>query len=658
MKTRFLLPVVMLAVSAPCVLQAQLDTLWLRRYDGGVRDEDYLSDMHVDSLGNVYICGTGYTDVNGWNIEVRKYGPSGESLWAVSWDGPAHNDDSAAALAVDAAGNVYVCGWTMDSVSRMSIVTQRYNANGALAWSKVLKRGNGDAGALAICLNRSDRVTVAGYIGDSTAWNLDYCVTSYDASTGDTAWVRYYNRTPENDEDAAVSICRDDSGNVYVTGFSYDDATDYDIVTIRYTPAGVQTWMKRFNNRPWVGDDYGTKVVFNPVTRGVLVTGAVYDDDQDYNYFTIHYRSTNGDSIWAREYNRYPSNMDDWPVSLTTDRWGRIYVTGFSYDDVVDYDMTTVAYSPTGSPRWVAREDGGGGEDGGNCVVTDSLGNVLVAGYLYQTETDWDAAVVKYDSFGTRSWYYTWDNPTSRNEDWGVRLAPQRSGSLVLGATSFDNVSDYDQLTMRLRELTHDFAVELLPLPESLWFTDTLRPVAVVRNLAISADSGWVRLTLSPTSRRDSAWVSLGVNRRDTIRFRPWMPDTVVTVLAKVWSSLPVDERRTNDTASASVVVYDDTTAIAGGAPGQVRLGVAVVPNPLRGVGALKYWVRPGAPAMLRLYDASGALVSGVDGCVAVQSGSGNGTLRLDVSRLASGVYFLKLVQDREVARQKLVVQR
>ncbi|MBM3315298.1 T9SS type A sorting domain-containing protein, partial [candidate division WOR-3 bacterium] len=433
---------------------------------------------------------------------------------------------------------------------------------------------------------------------------------------------------------------------------------DYDFVTLRYTPAGAQTWYKRYNKRPWSYDDYGTKVVFDPVTRSVVVGGTVYDDNQDYNYFTIKYRSRNGDSLWAREYNRYPANDEDMLVSVATDRYGNVYVTGTSADLTSGYDMATVKYDVNSSQRWVARYDQALDDDAGIDLVVDSLGNTLVIGYGAAFATDLDLALVKLDSTGAQKWAYVWDHPTSHNEDVGCRVAVRRDGRYIVGGTAFDNASDYDLLTMKLREVGHDFGAAFLGMPESLWVTDTLRPVAVVRNLAVSSDSCWVRLTLRPGAYRDSAWVALGVNGADTVRFRGWVPDSACVVTATAWTSLAVDERRDNDTALADVTVWDDTTGVAERRDGRPGFALAVMPNPVRQTGILRYAGIPGQRATFSLYDVSGALVWSKAEAARASGAAGERVVRLDASRLASGVYFLKLRQGEQESSRKLVVQR
>lgn len=646
-------------LAVPALVFAQLDTVWLRQYDGGRRDEDQFSDMYVDSVGNVYVCGTGYTgQTSMWDILVRKYGPNGESLWTAIYDGPWHRDDSAAAMAVDAAGNVYVCGWSTDSAWAYDLVTVKFNSTGTLAWAKLFSRGTGDNAANAIALDRLGRVIVTGYASDTIPGNIDYCTISYSAANGDTAWVRYYNRTPENDEDVAVSLCVDDSNNVYVTGYSYDDGTDYDFATIRYSPTGTQNWLRRFNYRPWSYDDYGTKIVFDRLTRSVVVGGTVYDENQDYNYFTIKYGSRLGDSLWARAYNRYPANDDDWLQTVTLDGAGNVYVTGTSSDNITNYDVATVKYSPAGAQRWVARFDESGDEDGGVDLKVDASGNVYVIGFGSAPQTDFDLVVIKLDSTGTQRWAYVWDHPLAHTEDLGSRIALRPDGCIIVGGTTFDNRTDYDLLTMKLRELAHDFGVELLGMPDSLWFTDTLWPVAIVRNLATNADSCWTRLTLSPGSYRDSFWVVLGVNSADTVRFGPWLPDTLGLITATAWVSLPVDERRSNDTAVAWLIVWNDTTGLAARQNTSLPFGLSVFPNPIRCHGRFLFRCCPDRPSTLTLYDITGAAVWSTRNDAHGRDAVAGQAVEFNARLLPAGVYFLKLRQGTLELNHKVIVQR
>ncbi|MGQ9678287.1 MAG: hypothetical protein ACUVUD_03290 [bacterium] len=635
---------------------AQLDTTWLRQFDGLGSGEEIFSDLVVDNAGNAYVAGVTVTTPTTDDILVQKYSSTGDLLWSVTYDGLAHQDDSAAALVVDSLGQVYVCGWTIDTLWDLDIVTLKYSASGELLWSKTWRRAlNQDDAALALALDRLGRVIVTGYSSDSTG-NIDYCTICYNGATGDTVWVRYYNRTPENDEDIAYSVCVDDSNNVYVTGTSYDDGTDYDIVTIRYTPTGTRSWLRRKNNYPWVGDDYGVKVKFDQVTGTIVVGGIVYDENQDYNYFTMKY-NRRGDSLWARSYNRYPANNEDWLSGMTLDRDGNVFVTGASFDDITDYDIATVSYTAAGVPRWTQRFDIAGYEEEGMDIVVDTSGQVLVVGNGDTRTTVRDIVVLKYSNNGNMLYSYLWDNPVSHHEDLGFRISGSPDGQIYIGGVSFNESTSYDLIVGKFYELQHDFALTALTVPESLWVEDSFVPVAVVKNMAINPDSCWIKLSVNPGEFRDSLLVTLFPGMVDTLEFGVFRPDTIGVCTLTVWSELMDDERHFNDTLSAEFVVWEESVAVAEEKSFSGVTRLTVVPNPISSVGEAYFAGFPTGNISFRMYDRTGTLVQK---WTFVHQDGGDGTsraVRLDVRELPAGIYFLQVDDYSSKQIRKVVVQ-
>lgn len=636
----------------PMLAFAQLDTAWLRSIDGGGRNEDIFSDMFVDDSGNVYVTGMIITSGIQSDIFVRKFSRDGAVLWSAVYDGRAHEDDSASALVVDSSGNVYVCGWTIDTLADQDMVTLKLSNTGQLLWARTWFRiFNGDDAAHSIALDRLGRVIVTGYCADSFN-NIDYCTICYNGGSGDTVWVRYYNRTPENDEDIPYSICVDDSNNIYVTGTSYDDGTDYDITTIRYRPDGTRAWLRRKNNWPWWGDDYGMKVVFDRVTKTIIVAGIVWDDNQDYNYFTMKY-SRNGDSLWARTYNRYPANNEDFLSAVAVDQSGNVFVTGTSLDDVTDYDIATVSYTAIGGVRWSHRYDAGRLEDGGADLTVDSLGQVLVIGTA-ETDTTWqDIAFLKYDNSGTLLYTYLWDNPFSHDEDLGYKIAVQTDGRMIFAGTSYSDSTNIDIVVLKMFQVLHDFALSRLILPESLYIEDTLKPEVVVTNLSINNDSCWLRLTIQPGEYRDSVWVVLTPGMRQRVSLRPLLADTVGLLTACSWVNLPGDEKRGNDTIWKEVVVWQESSGVAEENLTPKILNLTVTPNPVRAFGLVRLDGPVAKENLLKLYDRTGALVKEFK-----IGGNEKAQFQFDVRRMPAGIYFLRLEQPKGGLTKKVVIHR
>ena len=105
------------------------------------------------------------------------------------------------------------------------------------------------------------------------------------------------------------------------------------------------------------------------------------------------------------------------------------------------------------------------------------------------------------------------------------------------------------------------------------------------------------------------------------------------------------------------VAGVDFTTSFKSGKPpepGAPVNSVSLSPNPLRGAGQLSYTLIRDCKVSINLYDASGRLVRplATDGFK-----EGVNTTRLDASRLASGVYFVKLAADGATKTTKVIIE-
>lgn len=96
--------------------------------------------------------------------------------------------------------------------------------------------------------------------------------------------------------------------------------------------------------------------------------------------------------------------------------------------------------------------------------------------------------------------------------------------------------------------------------------------------------------------------------------------------------------------------VYHDP----GPASGPVIDTLKVWPNPIRGAGQVSYTLLRDCNVTVKLYDASGRLAVRVP-----TSGfkKGRNTAKLDASRLARGVYFVRLEADGDVRTTKVIIE-
>jgi hypothetical protein len=170
-----------------------------------------------------------------------KYNSSGDSLWTRRYNGPANGGDEAFAITVDTSGNVYVTGFSDSDTAvakvNLDYLTIKYSASWDTLWTRRYNgTGNGNDEAYAVALDDSGNIYVTGYsdLDPSPALNQDYATIKYSFD-GTMEWVIRYNGSGDA-ADIAYALAVDDSGNVYVTGRSWGGASDYDFTTIKYIP--------------------------------------------------------------------------------------------------------------------------------------------------------------------------------------------------------------------------------------------------------------------------------------------------------------------------------------------------------------------------------------------------------------------------------------
>ena len=82
--------------------------------------------IRVDGQGNVYVTGWSHGGDTGLNYATVKYSPDGDELWVVRYVG-GNGYDYASAMALDAAGNVYVTGRSLGDGNRYEFATIKYS---------------------------------------------------------------------------------------------------------------------------------------------------------------------------------------------------------------------------------------------------------------------------------------------------------------------------------------------------------------------------------------------------------------------------------------------------------------------------------------------------------------------------------------------------
>jgi hypothetical protein len=405
--------VVMLLVSMP-VFAETVDTAWVRRYNGPGTDYDEAYVIAVDDSGNVYVAGYSYNSVTSEDYVTIKYYPDGDTAWVRTYNGPGNGDDEANAITVDDSENVYVTGYSTGSATGYDYATIKYLPNGDTAW---VRRYNGpgndrDDDARAIAVDDSGYVYVTG-LSDSSSTDRDYATIKYYPN-GDTVWIRrYYGQA-----NIATAIALDISNNVYVTGTTYSSETRNDYATIKYYPNGDTAWVRVYNG-PANGWDIAFAVALDN-SNNVYVSGYSTGSGSGNDYATVKYY-LDGDTAWTRRYNG-PGNGADVAKAIALDDSNNLYVTGYSYGSGTSADYATIKYYPNGDTVWLRRYNGpGNSNDYSYAIAIDDSGNIYVAGYSNSSETSDDYTTIKYYPNGDTAWVRRYNGP-GNSGDWAYAI--------------------------------------------------------------------------------------------------------------------------------------------------------------------------------------------------------------------------------------------
>ena len=301
--------------------------IWATFYGGSSQDRGY--SICTDNSGNLYVTGNTHSidfpiqtlqgaynqttyGGGGEDIFILKFNSSCARIWATFYGGS--GNDRGYSICTDNSGNLYVTGETGSTNFPTKTLPGAYNqtthggsgdvfilkfdSSCARLWATfyggsgsdgieagIYKDNSGDLYVTGSTLSTNfPTQTLEGAYNDTTLDYVDVFILKFDSNCA-RIWATYYGGS---DYEYGKSICTDNSGNLYVTGWT--ESTNFPTQTL----TGA----------------------YNQTTYG----GGYYDA------FILKFNSNNA-RIWATYYG---GNSYDWGYDICTNNSGSFYVVGYT----------------------------------------------------------------------------------------------------------------------------------------------------------------------------------------------------------------------------------------------------------------------------------------------------------------------------------------
>ncbi len=341
-----------------------------------------------------------------------------------SWSRCFGDGDSqrAAAIAVDASGNVIIAGYfygtadfgggALASAGDYDIFVAKFGSDGAHLWSRCFGDGNVQR-AQAIAVDAAGNIIVAGYFGGSVDFGGGELASSGSADIfvakflpdGTHSWSRCFG---DVDGQAAFAVAVDPWANIFVSG-DFEGAVDF---------------------------------------GGGALTSAGYRD------IFVAKLDADGNHLWSRSSG---DSDDQLATAVAVDALGSVYIAG-SFSGAADfggdalssaggYDIFVAKFAFDGAHVW-SRSFGDGDDQYAKAVAVDASGSALVTGYFsgaadfgggaLSSAGSYDIYIAKFGSDGAYLWSRCFGDRDSQFAD---DIAVDASSNIIITGSIWGTIN-------------------------------------------------------------------------------------------------------------------------------------------------------------------------------------------------------------------------
>jgi hypothetical protein len=426
--------------------------LWARTYDGQSHLDDVAQDVALGPGGSVYVLGTAddiYRTVTVQQpyITLTRYSAAGKLLWRRSYGQESTAlVETAAALAVNAVGDVFVIGKQGANVMMTRVLVLRFDKLGKFRWARIFGSASaGGTSGIAVCVDTRGGCYALGNSWTADAKDQHVLLANYNAA-GSRRWLRSWDNPLYEYSDNGRSLTASPLGGVVVGGSTFKSA-DYksDLAILRYDAAGTRRWSRTFA----AGESVGGLAHGLAVARDGSVYAAGLASIGGIDKAIVVKYSAGGRVKWSRGYwGTKPACSFE--GALTLDGGGNVLLGATTSSPASGLGWAVMKLSPTGKRLWLRElDDPGASDEAVRAIKADAYGIVYVAGRMGVAGAG-DVLAAKFGPLGKRLWATAYDGPAGLDDDAAALAVRTGVGVYVAGWLSTP-ASKHDVLLVKFK---------------------------------------------------------------------------------------------------------------------------------------------------------------------------------------------------------------
>lgn len=381
-----------LATNSRIVMRIAADgtRLWERRDAIGFAGSS-TADLAVDGAGDLLVL---TTEEPYSGIVVDKISSAGALLWSQAFAPPAGSFARAEGIAVGPGDSVHAT-WFEYNLGDVGAVA-RLSSTGVVEWTRRYSGPGGGAEPAALAVDAAGAIYVAGSatVGDSA----DFALWKYSAA-GELLWVRTEGSPLSFANDRAVDLAIAGAGVVIAGTWAQGSGLGTDFAVVRIDASGEREWLATSRNPAGTSDwAYDLTVAAD----GRIYVAGSSEIAPNHLAPVVAAFDAAGLPLWSRSFDGGVV-ADGYFFAVASDAAGLPYAAGYDNSATLGSTIFVAALGGNGEPRWTSRHAPVAGQpsEAAALAITGD-GAVVVSGSTwYELPTggfDRDLVTVRYRS--------------------------------------------------------------------------------------------------------------------------------------------------------------------------------------------------------------------------------------------------------------------